>query len=157
MSKPLHILVIEPNQASFAYLRGYCLNWRLHGLPREISLTQIADLKTFQRYADFREFDAVITNVIFASSLHPSERETPLPNGKLVVEYCLSNNKPVVWLSTFQDSSIAEEQREWGLQRGVELIDNIPVTSRVICWKQSSAISNMWIKALMAVLAKAAE
>jgi hypothetical protein len=118
MKNPLRVLVVEDNPQHTAQLMSM-LDQEVPKLPIKIFVIVVADLQMAQR--EYPNMDAVITDVFFPEVLGG---DSEVPNGKVIVERCLADQKPVVWItSTYHHGKKTNAVNEWGRAHGLEMFD----------------------------------
>jgi hypothetical protein len=116
MKDPLTILFVEDSDGHLADLQQM-LAVELPRLPIRVNAL-------FARYllkadALFDQADAVMTDVFFPVGVGREEG-----CGKTIVERCLVEGKPVVWVtSTYHHGTKTDPLNEWGREHGLEMFD----------------------------------
>lgn len=121
MKNPITILLVEDNADHIADLKAM-LDEELPRLPIAVNCLWAADLQgAMSLWGQFNP-DAVMTDVFFPTAPGCPEDGK---NGKFVVERCLLELKPVVWVtSTFHHGSRTEPLSRWGREHGLEMFDS---------------------------------
>jgi hypothetical protein len=119
MKSPLKILFIEDNPKHLADLEQM-LGVELPRQPVEITPLYAHNLVEATHLLE--EADAVMTDLFFPFSTGNNQEEASL--GKLIVEHCLAEGKPVVWItSTYHHGLKTNELNDWGCEHGLKLFD----------------------------------
>lgn len=118
MKNPINILVVEDRANHIADCR-VMFEEVLPKLPIQVNVLWAKDL--MEAISLLPQADAVMTDVFFPASLGTSDEE---PNGQKLVERCLTESKPVVWVtSTYHHGKKTEPISRWGRKRGLEMFD----------------------------------
>lgn len=117
MKNPLKILFVEDSDWHLIDLRQI-LTTELPRLPIRVEALLAQNLIEAKALLD--QADAVMTDVFFPAMSGGKEEG----NGRKVVERCLAEGKPVVWItSTYHHGLKTSDLNEWGRERGLEMCD----------------------------------
>lgn len=117
MMNPLTMLVVEDRPNHMTDLNAM-LEAELPRIPVQVKVLYAQDLETALQLLP--QADIVMTDVFFPAG--PGEPEQP--NGQIVVERCLAEQKPVVWVtSTHHHGRSTNDVSQWGRKHGLEMFD----------------------------------
>lgn len=118
MKNPLSLLIVEDNPSHIADLRSI-LEMERPRLPITFNTHWAVNLEETMPILGLA--DAVMTDVFFPAARGADDQ---VPNGRKVVERCLAENIPVVWVtSTYHHGARTNDSHAWGRNLGVNMFD----------------------------------
>jgi hypothetical protein len=141
MNSPLKMLVVEDRVNHIADCQTM-LEEVLPRIPIRVNVLWARDLQ--EAASLLPQADAVMTDVFFPTAPGGNAEE---PNGQVVVERCLDQSKPVVWVtSTYHHGKRTDPVSRWGRERGLRMFDCRSAESN--CCNDAEDQHKPWKKAL---------
>ena len=136
MKNPFTLLVVEDRDNHLEDVKAVIAAEQPR-LPIQLNVLYARNLN--EALSLFDSADGVMTDVFFPVS----NGEEEVHAGQTLVGYCLTENKPVVWVtSTYHHGNKTDPINNWGRQRGLEMFDCPSVSG------DHEALHKPWRKAL---------